>query len=162
MYALPLATAWRIVNRKRLPADVHQLDAFLTGCGVTGKTMTTWHHAWQHARAEPAAPRRGQTEDPAPPTIRPRIDKLLEALTPKDANGLLAALHTMVSGEAKRNGVAVPTGYELVYDPTYRAHIHLRRKPPPRRLRVIQRRPKPSPNLSTAPEEAVIVECKRA
>lgn len=174
VYTLPLATAWRIVNRKRLPADIHQFDAFLRGCGVTGKTMTTWRDAWQHAQAESAAdraaqpvtPRRGKTEDPAPQPISPRVDRLLDALSPQDAEaGLLAALHTMISGEAKRNGVAVPAGFELVYDPSHRAHIYLRRKRPPRLLvgqKPIQRRPKPSGlPLSTAPDQAVVVECKR-
>ncbi|WP_328674872.1 helix-turn-helix domain-containing protein [Streptomyces sp. NBC_00343] len=63
--ALPVSSAARIVNRETVPADLSQLTAFLTGCGVPTKEHGPWKKAWNkitsrraasHAKAASVAP----------------------------------------------------------------------------------------------------------
>ncbi|MGW8847774.1 helix-turn-helix domain-containing protein [Streptomyces xiamenensis] len=44
--ALPVSSAARIANRLTIPADLRQLRAFLSGCGVPRARHTPWVKAW--------------------------------------------------------------------------------------------------------------------
>ncbi|MEU6184021.1 helix-turn-helix domain-containing protein [Streptomyces coeruleorubidus] len=58
---LPRTTAWRIVNRKGLPASRDQLITFLTACGIRPAAQRPYLDAYHHVTAErgtrPAPPR---------------------------------------------------------------------------------------------------------
>ncbi|WP_329332709.1 helix-turn-helix transcriptional regulator [Streptomyces sp. NBC_01352] len=53
--ALPVSSAARIVNRNTIPADVQQLQAFLTGCGVPLEQHTAWTAAFTRISSASAA-----------------------------------------------------------------------------------------------------------
>ncbi|MBT2900385.1 helix-turn-helix transcriptional regulator [Streptomyces sp. McG3] len=63
---VPLATAWRIVNRKALPASREQLITFFTVCGIHPAAQRPYLDAYQHVTAQrgtrPAPPRRQLTQ----------------------------------------------------------------------------------------------------
>ncbi|MGA5264797.1 helix-turn-helix domain-containing protein [Streptomyces griseoincarnatus] len=62
---LPRTTAWRIVNRKGLPASREQLITFLTACGIRPAAQRPYLDAYQHVIAE-----RGTR--PVPPRVQRR------------------------------------------------------------------------------------------
>ncbi|MEU6673779.1 helix-turn-helix transcriptional regulator [Streptomyces sp. NPDC046925] len=62
---LPRTTAWRIVNRKGLPASREQLITFLTACGIRPAAQRPYLDAYQHVIAE-----RG--DRPVPPRVQRR------------------------------------------------------------------------------------------
>ncbi|MFJ9380177.1 helix-turn-helix domain-containing protein [Streptomyces sp. NPDC101455] len=99
---VPLATAWRIVNRKALPATVRQMLTFLTACGVHPAEQRPYIDAYHRITAEsgtrPAPPRRqltqlvrrthplplahGGTDTPTPTDIDFDFDRLAAAIRP--------------------------------------------------------------------------------
>ncbi|MGW0315108.1 hypothetical protein [Streptomyces flavidovirens] len=69
--ALPVSSAARIVSRDAIPADLRQLTAFLTGCGVPEGNHAVWAEAWRKiasrratVAAAAAALSRKPAEDP--------------------------------------------------------------------------------------------------
>lgn len=63
---LPPTTAWRIVNRKSLPATAGQLQTFLTACGITPAEQRLYVHAYHrltaHRPTGPVPPRAQRTQ----------------------------------------------------------------------------------------------------
>jgi transcriptional regulator with XRE-family HTH domain len=115
---LPRTTAWRIVQRKGLPATAEQLVTFLTACGVRPAEQHLYLDAYQRITAGRAArlvPPRG------PRVLRPRGrtgDKIeitgraanLARLIPVSAieEALVAGVHQWASREAHLNGATPP------------------------------------------------------
>ncbi|MFD6413966.1 helix-turn-helix domain-containing protein [Nocardia asteroides] len=56
LLALPVSSAARIVNRDAVPADVRQLHAFLTGCGIPPEQHAVWSAAFTKISSTPSAP----------------------------------------------------------------------------------------------------------
>ncbi|MFE1190197.1 helix-turn-helix domain-containing protein [[Kitasatospora] papulosa] len=114
---LPRTTAWRIVERKGLPATTTQLVTFLTACGVSPAEQRLYIDAYQRITADRGA-------RPAPPRPRRSTDirVITEARSERhEVTGLAAAiarqlpaeqledlLFTAITREAHRNGSALP------------------------------------------------------
>ncbi|MFB7189380.1 helix-turn-helix domain-containing protein [Streptomyces sp. NPDC056230] len=113
---LPRTTAWRIVKRKGLPANVTQLVTFLTACGISLAVQRQYIDAYRRVTA--ARPVR-----PAPPRARRNdIRTIVEARSERhELTGTAAAiarqlpaevleeiLFTAITREAQRNGSGLP------------------------------------------------------
>ncbi|MEU2358589.1 helix-turn-helix domain-containing protein [Streptomyces misionensis] len=120
---LPRTTAWRIVNRKGLPASAEQLVTFLNVCGISRPAaQRPYIEAYRHVIAQ-----RGTR--PAPPRVAHRAGRIrLASEGPTEQHvltGPVAALARVISPgrleeilvlaarkwagrEAHRNGTAVP------------------------------------------------------
>ncbi|WLQ45993.1 helix-turn-helix transcriptional regulator [Streptomyces poriferorum] len=109
---LPRTTAWRIVKRQGLPANVTQLVTFLTACGISPAVQRLYTDAYRRVTA--AGPVR-----PAPPRVRRNdIRTIVEARSERhELTGTAAAiarqlpaevleelLFTAITREAQRNG----------------------------------------------------------
>lgn len=113
---LPRTTAWRIVKRKGLPANVTQLVTFLTACGISPAVQRLYTDAYRRVTATRPA-------RPAPPRARRNdIRTIVEARSERHAlTGTAAAiarqlpaealeeiLFTAITREARRNGSGLP------------------------------------------------------
>lgn len=113
---LPRTTAWRIVKRKGLPANVTQLVTFLTACDISPAVQRLYTDAYRRVTA--ARPVR-----PAPPRVpRNDIRTIVEARSERhELTGTAAAiarqlpaevleeiLFTAITREAQRNGSGLP------------------------------------------------------
>ncbi|MFI9191149.1 helix-turn-helix domain-containing protein [Streptomyces californicus] len=115
---LPRTTAWRIVRRKGLPANVAQLETFLTACGISPAVQRLYTDAYRRVTA--ARPARH-----APPRARRNdIRTIVEARSERNeltgtaaaiarqlpAEALEEILFTAIIREAQRNGSGLPDG----------------------------------------------------
>ncbi|WP_327216438.1 helix-turn-helix transcriptional regulator [Streptomyces cyaneofuscatus] len=113
---LPRTTAWRIVKRKGLPADVTQLETFLTACGISPAVQRLYTDAYRRVTAT-------RPVRPAPPRARRNdIRTIVEARAERhELTGTAAAiarqlpaevlkeiLFTAITREAQRNGSGLP------------------------------------------------------
>ncbi|MER5549530.1 helix-turn-helix transcriptional regulator [Streptomyces sp. NPDC002589] len=140
---LPRTTAWRIINRKGLPATTAQLVTFLTACGTRPAEHRPYINAYHRITAKravrPVPPRARRIPSQITGATSPaEIRRILEQL-PEGLHGeLLAATTQLASREARRNGAAVPDlvtatqlmshgiglGPEGPFDPMRRAANH--------------------------------------
>ncbi|MFC8730380.1 helix-turn-helix domain-containing protein [Streptomyces bacillaris] len=113
---LPRTTAWRIVKRKGLPANVTQLETFLTACGISPAVQRLYTDAYRRVTA---------TRPLRPAPLRARrndIRTIVEARSERhELTGTAAAiarqlpaealeemLFTAITREAQRNGSGLP------------------------------------------------------
>ncbi|KRD17897.1 helix-turn-helix domain-containing protein [Streptomyces sp. Root264] len=120
---LPRTTAWRIVNRKGLPASAEQLVTFLTVCGISRPAaqhpyLDAYHHVIAQRGTRPAPPRvarrigrfRLETEGPAEQQVFPGLAAALARIISPDEleEVLVLAARQWAGRKAHRNGTAVP------------------------------------------------------
>ncbi|MEU6092773.1 helix-turn-helix transcriptional regulator [Streptomyces sp. NPDC047085] len=109
---IPRTTAWRITNRRGLPADAEQLQTFLDVCRVRPSAQQHYHEAFQHIHAD-------RSKHPAPP----HPDPARHRARPGNRQD-----HPLVQ---KSDGLHVPRGH--------RDRPHRRRRLPHRRRGAPQR-----------------------
>ncbi|MFF2864814.1 hypothetical protein ACFVSX_33635 [Streptomyces rubiginosohelvolus] len=113
---VPWTTAWRIVKRKGLPANVTQLDTLLTACGISPAVQRLYTDTYRRVTATRPlrpAPLRARRND-----IRTIVEARSERHGPTGtaaaiarqlpAEALEEILFTAITREAQRNGSGLP------------------------------------------------------
>ncbi|WP_458248287.1 helix-turn-helix domain-containing protein [Streptomyces sp. MAI_2237] len=109
--SLPRTTAWRITNRKGMPATPAQLVTFLIACGIQPAERRPYINAYhiitiRRTRPTPSARRAANQITGATPLAE--ILEILEQLPTGLHRGLLAATTRVASREAHGNGIVIP------------------------------------------------------
>lgn len=78
-HMLPISSISRILNRKMLPVDEHQMAAFLQGCFVFPRDQEKWLQAWR--RVKGSAP----TSHYTPRAVVEQVTRMLREEDPKKA-----------------------------------------------------------------------------
>ncbi|MZE76712.1 helix-turn-helix domain-containing protein [Streptomyces xinghaiensis] len=79
-HALPVSSAARIVNRDTIPADTQQLQAFLTGCGITPERHTPWLAAFTKITSSAPGANAAQVSPTPPDAAKARQQAIIRRL----------------------------------------------------------------------------------